>query len=369
MSKVSDNNSVAAEKDVARGAADKSHAPEKKDKLWRRAYRGWKKTWLYRRYKDVENFVENTWAYRKYQQINDYKFFPKFMAARGGITAMVAGSFMLAGVLVTSISAMAIALTATGVGLLAFGIYGTLNFGGGLIKDGYRKVFNKAAKAPPDQETAAPALKKMKRKVLAPAKIVQKTSLWQRAKSSPFAERVAESKGYRMFKEMTIWKHLNYIGKDQEVRLRTYATSGSVATILSAGTILATQTVALPVLTFSLATMLVLGAVAGVIGGTIALVSHSAHLVRSLGNAVRESIHNHRQEKIFKQQLAKMPDLPARAPVDEPEMIHTTSECSESFEKATKQSATAGNDNKGLTKTEPKKPVAKSVKTKKPTQK
>lgn len=328
-----------------------------KNKIWHRAGRAWKKSWLNRQLVKMHKKIEPTqpyqyakgafdWGYSLFKQMNDYKFFPKAMAARGGLTAMIMGGIMMAGLVVSSISAFTVAAGVTAIGMIVFGSYGLITYGGRLLSDGIRKFqekvlkkdFNKvAAKAKPE---AAPKKKKSR----SPIKRLKNTGLWKNFEETAFMQRVKNSKGYKHFKNMEVWKHLNFIAKDQEVRLRVFATSGSIATILSAGTILAAQTVALPILTVSFATLLLVGAVSGVIGGTIAVITHAGHLVRSLNKAVKESVRLHRTEKALKKELSNIKDAPERAPTTETEDPKRI--CQDTFKKAASPAAKATNDNK-----------------------
>lgn len=314
--------------------------------FWKKRKANWDQSWMKRKLKVFDTAVKKTWGYRLFQQMNDYKFFPKFMAARGGITAVAMGGFMMAGIVVSGVSAFAIAMAATGIGLIVFGTYGAVTYGGRLLKDGYNKlmskIFKKSFNEAAQKKEGKP--KPAKKKTLRPFKILEESKIWQDFIKTPFAQKVMNSKGYKMVSNMMIWKHLSYIGKDQEVRMRAFATSGAIATIASAGTILAAQTVALPVLTISAASLLTLWLAAGVVGGSIALYQHTGHFIKSIKNALQESSKNQRAKK---QQLENTPSVK----MPEGAVMDIKNDCKDDFAQAA--TAIAGNDNKAVLKKAP----------------
>ena len=122
--------------------------------------------------------MKGTWGYKVFKRMDEYKFFPKFMAARGGLTAMVMGGFMMAGLVVSGVSAMAITLAATGLGLVIFGSYGALTYGGRLLGDAKRKFDEKVLKKEPKPRKAPepePENSPKRKKILTPWERIAQT--------------------------------------------------------------------------------------------------------------------------------------------------------------------------------------------------
>lgn len=278
-------------------------AQNQSNKIWHQAARRWNASWSKRQLQKFGNFMRGTWGYKVFKRMDEYKFFPKFMAARGGLTAMVMGGFMMTGLVISGISAMAITMAATGLGLAVFGAYGAITYGGNLLADGKRKFDQKVLKkefqpkaAAQDENTPQQKAKKEK-KIISPWERLGQTESWKKFNDLKMIKAVKSTKPYRVVEDLKIWSHLKNIGQDQEVRLRAFATTGSLAMVVATGAIFATQVIALPVLTISAASLFVLYMGANLAGGLFALGSHGVLFAKSVKTATKDSIRDHRRAK------------------------------------------------------------------------
>lgn len=225
-----------------------------------------------------------------YRQLDEYKFFPKFMAAKGGLTAVAVGIFMLPAVAVSGVTVTAIGLGASAVGLIAFGVYGAGVYGGRMLRDAKRTIDWKLfGKAPPVKTNVVTPKPKRKRTSLSPWSRIEKTRVWQKFRETPFAHTIYNTKAFQSVKNMSLWTRVSEVSRDQEVLLRAFATGGSIATVVVTGGILMTQAIALPAIGLSLATAFTAYMAANLVGGAWALVSHSAQLVKTSLSTFRQS--------------------------------------------------------------------------------
>lgn len=90
-------------------------------------------------------------------------------------------------------------------------------------------------------------------------KKIENSEMWQAVVRSPVTKRIMNSRLLKKAQKTRAWKIMTSITKDNELALHSFAVTGSISTIATTVSLLATQVFTLPILTMGLATVGCLG--------------------------------------------------------------------------------------------------------------
>lgn len=211
------------------------------------------------------------------EQAGQNQLLSRFMAAKGGFMILGAGLTLLVGTATAVVSSgilFTVLSVTTALTAVAIGGIGLVSYGGRLLR-GLRNTGRALIGKPPLPEKPKPK----KDRPMSVWQHIGKTKAWNKFVKSNFAQKVNSSSAFQRIKNAAIWKHINDISSCSEVRMRTYATGGSIGTIAVASTLLITNVVAVPAVILSLGTLAFVGTIANLCLGIFATKDNTKELV------------------------------------------------------------------------------------------
>lgn len=224
--------------------------------------------------------------------MGEHRFFPRFLAVRGSIFMGVAGLLLVPAAVLSGLTMTAFAATTAVISLLTLATVGLVNF----IPDMGRRLHEAfrvhvQGKEPRPQKQSKPVVSLWKR--------IGRSKAWNKFKETGFAKLIRKNPVYKAIKNSPIWEKVSYLSRDQEVFLRTYATTGSVGMVVATTAMVLTNAIALPAVIVPAAALMVAG---GIATGIVA----TYHNVKNLWKSGKNALHIGHTEKLERSKAQEM---------------------------------------------------------------
>ena len=236
----------------------------------------------------VADYICATRPYKAFKKLEDSKFFPKFMAAKGGFSSIFLGIALLPAALYHGTIIGAVVLTSCILGLVTFGAYGMLRYGGHLFNEGRDLVRTRLLGKPPLPSKKAAVTKTEN---LPPPKniwgMLRQMRMARAMQDTKMAEIVRQSPVFQKVQNHKLLQGFGKLGRDQDVMMRVFATGGALTTIAVSAVFMASQALTISALTLSAAGLLMLYTAGNLVAGVIAFGTHGFHLFDSSKKALK----------------------------------------------------------------------------------
>ena len=269
--------------------------------------------------------------------MGEHRFFPRFLAVRGSLFMLTAAVLLTPVVVLSGLTMTAFALATTAISLCAFGVIGAVNFipdVAGRLHEAFRvHVQGKEPRAPKPKNKPMVSLWKR----------IGQNKLWKKFQNTGFAKYIAKTRAFKIVKSSPIWEKISYLSRDQEVALRSYATTGSVGMVVATTAVVLTNAIALPAVLLPAAALMAAGAVATGIVATY-------HNVKNLFISGKSALKDGHAKKMAKKAVDAVTD-----PLPIPGQKNTVSPNSPKKEFSETSAKPATNDNNNTPKPDTRK--------------
>ena len=237
----------------------------------------------------VAHYIKKTRSYKAFKRLEDSKFFPKFMAAKGGISSIFLGVALLPAAIYHGTIIGAVVLASCAVGLLSFGAFGMLRYGGYLLQETRDLVRTRILGKPPLPKKSKVLKPGVSKKDMTPWGLMRNTKMAEKFEKSKTVETIRKSAAYKYVKNHKLVKNLAHLGRDRDVIMRIFATGGALTTIALSAVFMASQAITISAVTLSAAGALFLYTAGNLVAGLVAFGTHGFYLFDSSKKVLRKN--------------------------------------------------------------------------------
>ena len=235
--------------------------------------------------------IRKTKPYQWFKGLEKNKFFPKFMAFKGGFSSIYLGILLAPAILGYGTLLGGAMIGVCAIALVGTGVLGAINYGGHILHDTVELFRTKVLKKDPRPKrprTSGGLF--MTNKDRSPWGLIRKSKIGKWMGKTGLARIINRSPMYQKLKSQKLWRSLDKIGKDQDVVMRMFATGGALTTVAISAVILMQSAVPLTAaLSFTGAGLFAAYIGGNLIGGVVALGTHGFHLFDSSKKALRRN--------------------------------------------------------------------------------